>query len=65
MFLSSADGDVGELLELHQGCQGPYQGSKGKVGFLSRRDSGNGPHLAQMGESPGLSRVAAGTWGFL
>ena len=65
MFLSSADGDVGELLELHQGCQGPYRGSKGKVGFLSRRHSGKGPHLALSGESHGFSRVAAGNLGFL
>ena len=36
MFLLSGDGYVGELLELHQGCQGPFQGSRGKVGFLSR-----------------------------
>ena len=65
VFLSSADGDVGELLELHQGCQGPYRGSKGKVGFLSRRHSGKGPHLALSGESHGFSRVAAGNLGFL
>ena len=65
MFLSSGDGYVGELLELHQGCQGPFLGSRGKVGFLSRRFSGKGPHLALRGESPGFARVAAGNLGFL
>ena len=40
MFLSRADGDVRELPELPQGCQGPSQDSRGKVGFLSRRHSG-------------------------
>ena len=65
MFHSSADGYVGELLELHQGCQGPFLGSRGKVGFLSRRFSGKGPHLALRGESPGFARVAAGNLGFL
>ena len=54
MFLSSGDGYVGELLQLHQGCQGPFRGSRGKVGFLSRRRSGKGPHLVLRGESPGF-----------
>ena len=36
------------------------QGSRGKVGFLSRHRSGKGPQLAFRGESPGFSRVAAG-----
>ena len=35
VFLSSADEDVTELVELPQGCQGPFRGSEGKVGFLS------------------------------
>ena len=48
-----------ELLELPQGCQGPFRGSRGKVGFLSRSHIGKGPHLALRGESPGFSRVAA------
>ena len=55
MFLSSRDGNVGELLELHQGCQGHFQAARGKVGFLSRRCSRKGPHLALRGESPGFS----------
>ena len=37
MFLSSGDGYVGELLVLPQGCQKPFQGSRGKVEFLSER----------------------------
>ena len=60
VFLSSGDGYVGELLELRQGFQGPFRGSRGKVGFLSKLDSRKGPHLALRGESPGFSRVAAG-----
>ena len=28
-FLSSGDGYVGELLELQQGCEGPFGGSRG------------------------------------
>ena len=60
MFLSSADGDVGELFELPQGCQGPFWGSGVKGGFLSRRHSRKGPQLAWRGESPGFSRVVAG-----
>ena len=64
-FLSSGDGYVGVLLELHQGCQGPFRGLRWKVGFLSSRHSGKGPHLALRGESPGFSRVVAGNLGFL
>ena len=65
MFLSSGDRYVGELLEMHQACQGPFRGSRGKVRFLSRRCSRKGPHLSLKGESPGFSRVAAGNMGFL
>ena len=60
MFLLSADGDVRELVELPQGCQGPFWGSGGKVGFLSRHHRGKGTQLALRGESPGVSHVAAG-----
>ena len=60
VFLLSADSEVGELLELPQGCQGPFRGPGGKVRFLSRRLIGKGPQLAWRGESPGFSRVAAG-----
>ena len=65
VFLSTGDGYVGELLELHQGCQGLFQGSRGKVGFLSRCHCRKGPHLMLRGESPGFSRVAARNFGFL
>ena len=65
MFLSSADGDVRELLELPQGCQGPFGGSREKVGFLSRHHSGKEPHLVLSGESPGFPRVAGANLGFL
>ena len=52
-------------LELHQGCQGPFRGSGGKVGFLLRHNSGKGPPLTLRGESPGFSRVVAANLGFL
>ena len=54
-----------ELLELHPGCQGPFRGSRGMVGFLSRRHNGKGPHLTLRGESPDFSQVVAGNLGFL
>ena len=65
MFYSSGDGYVGELLELHQGCQGPFRGSRGKVGFLSRHYSGKGPHHVLRGRSPVFSQVVAGNLRFL
>ena len=51
---------VGELFELRQGCQVPFQISRENVGFLSRRCSRKEPYLAVMGEPRGFSRVAAG-----
>ena len=56
---------LGNSCELLQVCQRPLRGSRGKVGFLLRRCSGKGPHLALRGDSPGFSRVAAGNVGFL
>ena len=64
-FLSSGEGYVRELLELHQGCQRHFQGSRGRVGFLLRRCSRKGPYLELRGESPDFSRVAQGNLGFL
>ena len=61
----SGDGNVGDLLELTHGYQGPYQGSRGKVGFLSSHRSGKGSHLTLRGESPGFSPVVAANLGFL
>ena len=49
VFLSSGDGYVRELLELPKGCQVHFRGSRGNVGFLSRRCNGEGPHLALRG----------------
>ena len=65
MFLLRADGDVGELLELPQGCQGPFRNSGGNLGFLSRRHSGKVLQLAWRGEFPGFSQVVAANSGFL
>ena len=36
VFLSSADGDAVYLLHLPQGCQGPFRGSGGMLGFLEK-----------------------------
>ena len=63
MFLLSGNGYVGEILELPKGCQVAFRGSRGKVGFLPRRCSGKGPHLALRGEYPGFSRVSAAKLG--
>ena len=65
MIISSGDGYVRKLLELNQGCQGPFWGARGKMGFLSRRRSGKGPYLRLRGESPDFSRVGAGNLWFL
>ena len=65
MFLSSEDGYVGELLELHKGCRVPFRVSRGNVGFLMRRCCGKGLHLALRGESCGFPRGLAGSLGFL
>ena len=65
VFLWSGDGYVGELRELPQGCQGPFPGSRGKVGFLLRCCSSKRPHLALRGESPGFPRVAEANLGSL
>ena len=65
MFLSSGDGYVGELVELPQGCQGPFRGSRRKVGFLLRCRSGKGSHLTLMEESHGFFRVVAGNMGLI
>ena len=61
----SGDGYVGELLELPQVCHGPFQGSRGKLEFLSKHCSRIGLHLALRGESPPFSRVVAAILGFL
>ena len=63
MFLSSANGYVTKFLELHQGGQGSFRGSKGNVEFLLKHCSRKGPHLALRGESPGFPLVAAGKSG--
>ena len=65
VFLWSGDVYVREHLELHQGCQGPFRGSREKVGFLLRGHHGKGPYLALRGESPDFSRVVAGNLWFL
>ena len=53
-------GYVGELLELQQGCEGPFGSFRGSVWLVSRCLSGNGPHVAWNGEAPGYFRVSAG-----
>ena len=61
MFLSCGDVYLGDLPELHQGCQVLFHISRGNVGFLSKHCSGKGPHLTLSGESRGCSRVMAGS----
>ena len=65
MFLPSGDGYLSGLPKLHKGCQIHFCVSRGNLVFLSRHYSGKGPHLASRGKSPGFSRVAAGSLGFL
>ena len=55
VFLSRADGDVGEFPELTLGCHEPFWGSGRNVGFISRRHNRKGHQLALTGESPGFS----------
>ena len=50
---------------MHQGCQGPFGGSREKVGFFPRCCIRKAPHLVLRGESPGFPRVMAGNQGFL
>lgn len=50
----------GELLELPQGCQGPFRWLKREDGINLRPRSRKGPHLTLKREYPGFSRVAAG-----
>ena len=45
VLLSSGDGYVRELLDLHQWCKEPFQVSSGKMEFLSRPYSRKGPPL--------------------
>ena len=51
-----------EILSCLKSVKDPF---KAQEGFLSRRHSRKGPHLAWRGESPGFSRVAIGNLGFL
>ena len=48
---------MGEVFELHQGCQVSFLISRGNVGFLLRCCHRKGPHLVMM-EEPHGSRVA-------
>ena len=64
VFLLSGDEYVRELLNCIEVSR-PLRGSRGKLGFLSRRCSGKGPHLALRGEYPGFSRLVAAKLGSL
>ena len=50
---------------MHEGSQASSRVLRGNSGLLSRCCRRKGPHLALMGESRGLSQVAAGGLGFL
>ena len=45
MFLSSGDGYVGELLELHQGSKGHFRGSRGNIDFSLELHQGSQGHF--------------------
>ena len=53
-------GNVGQLPELQQRCEGPFGSSRCEMRLASRRLSRNGPHHPWRGEPPGFSRVGAG-----
>ena len=59
VFLSSETGMSGNF-EIASRVQVPFRTSRQKVGLLVSRCSGQGPHLALMGEPRGFSRVSAG-----
>ena len=63
VFLSSGDRNTRELLKLPQGCQGPFRGSRVKVGFLSRCRSVKVLHLTWRRESPDFFELWQETWG--
>ena len=63
MFLSSGEGYVGELLELHQGCQGPFEAQERRWDF-SRDATLKRASSRIEGKSPGFSRITAGNLGF-
>ena len=63
-LISRRGGKKGAFLELPQGCQGPFRGSRGKMELISRPHSRKGPHLALKREYPGFPQVAAGNVGF-
>ena len=45
MFLSSGDGYVGELLEMHEACQGPFRGSRGKISLKTPQQKRASSHI--------------------
>ena len=61
-FLSSYNGELREPLVLPQGS--PVSIVRGSAGLLSSHGRGIRPQFALKGESRGLSRVAAGNFGF-
>ena len=61
-FLSIGDVYLGDLPDLHQGCQGPFLFLTGKVRFLSRRCSGKQSHLLLRGESRGFYKLRPDIW---
>ena len=64
-FLSSGDGYLGNFLGFHKGCQVPFRVPRGNMGFLGKRCSVKGPHLAWRGEFHGFRGVVVGILGFI
>ncbi|KAI4548667.1 hypothetical protein MG293_000997 [Ovis ammon polii] len=69
VFLPSGDGHVGELLELQQGCKGPFRSSRGKMRRESREsfseEAGKGTLILSYEEETGILLMLVGPSVFL
>ena len=65
MVLSNCGRDLRKPVMLPQGSEVSFRVARGKAGLLSSHCRGMGSHLALMGETRGVSLVAAGSFEFL
>ena len=56
---------LGKLLRFYKGCQVPFRVPRRNMGFLGKRCSVKGPHLAWRGEFRGFCGIIVGSLGFL
>ena len=63
--LSNCGRDLRKPVMLPQGSEVSFRVARGKAGLLSSHCRGMGSHLALMGETRGVSLVAAGSFEFL